>query len=107
MNKKTLTDDEESKIDCFYPLLDFLNKDNAIFFIFSNTFRFEGATGSFHDQITGNVIAPSNLVINFFYSRLCDFALNKLRSETKKSDMVGIRRLLVRYHKLDFLPLGF
>lgn len=107
MNKNCLSEIEERKIERFHPLLSFLSRKEAIFFVKVNTFKFDPKTDSFHDNINGRVIAPESDLIDFFYKRLCHIAMNKLQVEMGRTKIPSIRRLLIKFNKLDFLPLAF
>lgn len=107
MKNKSLTAEEETKIDRLGLLLTFLGKKQIINFVATGPFRFEPETGSFHDDITDRIVAPNENMIDLFYRRLCRDAMSKLQVDLKRTKIKGFQRLLVAFYKLDFLPLAF
>ncbi len=107
MKNKCLSEDEESKIDRLSTLLFFIGKTEVINFVINGPFRFTAATGAFTDNLTDRTVSPNVNLINLFYKRLCRDALGKLESDLRRSKIKGLRRLLISFYKLDFLPLAY
>lgn len=104
--KKCLTEEEEKKIERLVLLLKFLNKNKSINFVGTGPFRFEPETESFYDHLTDRIVPPNENMIDLFYGRLCRDAANQLKANLHRSSMSGLRRLLIHFNKLDFLPIA-
>lgn len=103
---RCLTDLEEVKIERMITLLKFLGRREVTNFVETGPFRFDPATTAFYDDITDRAIAPSDKMIELFYNRLCRDAMSRLQMNAYRSNIKGLRKLLVRFNNLDFLPLA-
>lgn len=108
MKNKCLSEVEEIKVSRLSILLNFLDKEEAINFVAPiGPFRFTATTGIWSDKLTDRPVAPTEEMIDLFYKRLCRDAHAKLEADLRRSQIKGLRKLLVRYFELDFLPLAY
>ncbi len=108
MKNKCLSEEEEIKVARLSILLNYLGKEEAINFVAPiGPFRFTANTGIWSDKLTDRPIAPSEEMIDLFYKRLCRDAQAKLEADLRRSEIKGLRRLLVFFFELDFLPLAY
>lgn len=107
MNHKCLTEEEEIKVERLSLILHYLGKSDMINFVVTGPYRFTAATGAFTDKLTDRIIAPNENMIDLFYKRLCRDAMCKLEADLRRSKIKGLRKMLVFFFKLDFLPLAF
>jgi hypothetical protein len=107
MKHKCLSDQEEVKMERLCLLLTFLGKEQVVNHFSGSPYRFSILTGGFSDNSTDNIVSPNENLIELFYKRLCRDAQAKLEADLRKSKIKHLRKLLVHFFKLDFLPIAY